>query len=107
MRDNVISCVYIMLYLCNCGNSLTRWSLASLPWLADSSVDTILSKKMDDVLIESLVDEEYSIFLSLLKKYNLHSTQALSLDDVIMELRANTVSHNITFGVRLIKVNEF
>lgn len=90
MRDNVISAVYIMLYLLN----------GSLPW-SSLSTDEMLSKKMDDELIDSLVMDDFEWCLALLKKYNLHSNQPVSLEEQIAKLRATTQTRHITFGVLL------
>lgn len=68
----------------------------------NSSVEEILAQKMDDELIDSMIPEDYQWCLTLLKKYNLHSTSPISLESVIAQLRASTKTRHITFGVVLL-----
>ena len=101
MRDNVCSFVYIMLYLCNCifFFSLIYNNLAYLPWSKMKTKNSILSKKMDDVLISSLFNEDDEVLYDLLKKNTLHSYLEPNVTHAIVELRKLTKTHNITFGV--------
>lgn len=101
MRDNVCSFVYIMLYLCNCifFFSLIYNNLAYLPWSKMKTKNSILSKKMDDVLISSLFNEDDEVLYDLLKKNTLHSYLVPNVTHAIVELRKLTKTHNITFGV--------
>ena len=101
MRDNVCSFVYIMLYLCNCifFVSLIYNNLAYLPWSKMKTKNSILSKKMDDVLISSLFNEDDEVLYDLLKKNTLHSYLVHNVTHAIVELRKLTKTHNITFGV--------
>lgn len=103
MRDNVCSFVYIMLYLCNCifFFSLIYNNLAYLPWSKMKTKNSILSKKMDDVLISSLFNEDDEVLYDLLKKNTLHSYLVPNVTHAIVELRKLTKTHNITFGVRI------
>ena len=61
--------------------------------------NSILSKKMDDVLISSLFNEDDEVLYDLLKKNTLHSYLVPNVTHAIVELRKLTKTHNITFGV--------
>ena len=66
----------------------------------NTSVEEILGHKMNDELIDSLVPEDFQWCLTLLKKYNLHSTTPIiSLESVTSQLRTSTKARHITFGV--------
>lgn len=59
MRDNVVSFVYIMLFLINSRAPCPFSRTESLPW-EYLSEEAAIAKKMDDLAISNEVGEDYS-----------------------------------------------
>lgn len=59
MRDNVVSFVYIMLFLINSHVPCPFSCAESLPW-EYLSEEAAIAKKMDDLAISNEVGEDYS-----------------------------------------------
>ena len=59
MRDNVVSFVYIMLFLINSRVPSAFSHVESLPW-EYLSEESAIAKKMDDLAISNEVGEDYS-----------------------------------------------
>ncbi|KAK8828785.1 hypothetical protein WA577_000266 [Blastocystis sp. JDR] len=92
MRDNVVSFVYIMLFLIN----------KSLPW-EYLSEEAAIAKKMDDLAISNEVGEDYKILVEILRKHTLHATRHPRLQEYINVLKGMREERNVTFGIELSK----
>ncbi|KAK8798504.1 hypothetical protein WA588_003584 [Blastocystis sp. NMH] len=90
--DNVISGVYIMLYLIH----------STLPWQNDNA-NTMLLKKMDADLLATLCEPDWSVLATMLRMYSLHEDHPQRLADSIDALHRMSTTRNITFGTTLSK----
>ena len=109
MRDNVISCIYIMAYLLqgmNLSLSITHF-IGSLPWQNLDSIDEVIAEKMKIENFESVFSGDYSFLYDMLNDFNLHSTQPVDLSPIISKLRSMVSEKHITFGVRLSFIHSF